>query len=101
MTTPFNKLPWKLELIGEAGVLAVVCENVLPEISGTRVVDLAKMFIGALKKRWKKGVIKLGLKILSVPINISIAFSDCRQLNFFSLFPFLSCSHFLSCYVIL
>ena len=58
MTKPFNKLPWKLESI-EAGVLAVVCENVLPEISGTRVVDLAKMFIGALKKRWKKGVIKI------------------------------------------
>ena len=58
MTTPSNKLPWKLESI-EAGVLAVVCENVLPEISGTRVVDLAKMFIGALKKRWKKGVIKI------------------------------------------
>ena len=55
MTTPFNKLPWKLESI-EAGVLAVVCENVLPEISGTRVVDLAKMFIGALKKKdGKKG----------------------------------------------
>ena len=53
MTTPFNRLPWKLESI-EAGVLAVVCENVLPEISGTRVVDLAKMFIGALKKKMEK-----------------------------------------------
>lgn len=34
----------------------MVCENVLPEISGTRVVDLAKMFIGALVVR------TLGLK---------------------------------------
>lgn len=34
----------------------MVCENVLPEISGTRVVDLARMFIGALVVR------TLGLK---------------------------------------